>query len=135
MTDIYVHPRTLEQRLQFSYDHTSCWLCSAEEAQKILSYQESHLCSEVSQFFTMFCLNQNNTTLSTQSMKYSSVASTVTPTDSTSSCSTQAYLALFQDDNSFTTSFDSAFPQQGITHGDSSLGYTLTFPSVLICFR
>jgi len=52
--------RTLSQRLAYSYDHLSCWLCSVKEARTILVHQEAHLRSSSTQFFSMFHLNSNS---------------------------------------------------------------------------
>jgi len=46
--------RSLQERLQYSYDHLVYWLRSVDEARNILAFQESHLQSSSQQFFAMF---------------------------------------------------------------------------------
>lgn len=46
--------RTLQYRLQMSYDSINCWLRSVEEARNILEFQERHLQETAATFFRLF---------------------------------------------------------------------------------
>jgi hypothetical protein len=94
--------RTLQDRLQSSYDHNSCWLRSVEEARSILLNQEVHLRHTSALFFSMF---RQQTALGDSS---SSTDSSYVPTQSTMtsiSTVTQTTMSLtdYTSDDSNTT--------------------------------
>jgi len=71
----YVMPRhqylfiqwSLQERLSMPYDGMTCWLCSVEEAHRILSFQEQHLQKTSQQVLSLFWPTQATDTISSTS--------------------------------------------------------------------
>jgi hypothetical protein len=97
--------RTLDQRLQHTYDHLRCWLRSVEEARQLLAFQvtqQRETSQRLHQFFSVQQSSHDSTYAPSSTMEDETLAS-FPRTESTTSITTMSSLDSHHDEDSIST--------------------------------
>jgi hypothetical protein len=121
--------RTLDQRLQYSYDHITCWIRSVTEAKLTLQHHDLLLCEQSSRYFHPINQPPPHHAQEDDSSQDSYSPSTDTPSDT----STTLYTTSTDDDTTTDTctSTTSISSSTSSSHSSCTSGCTPNPPSII----